>query len=254
MSSYTVLARIAPSEDVVDGTKTVVVVATAATGPGGTGGSGLPPQWTADNAHGDVVATVDDITKTALTVQALAGQTAPLLDVKDATGADAFSISPTLAAVGGMLQVNSHPFSARATMTQAGVTVGNLQALSDPSLDLGDLALNADKINIDILKSGWYTIIGGGDCDTPTEDGLIYVAMQNTGTILPSMMTMSDVSAPFPLSFSPMANASAFSVRCYIPKVYLLAGVQVQLTGQFTTASTTGTCRLFGQIFIARIA
>lgn len=56
--------------------------------------SGLPfPPWT-QGTHGDVVATVDDPTTTALTIAAMAAQTADLWDVKDENGLKLLAMEP----------------------------------------------------------------------------------------------------------------------------------------------------------------
>lgn len=51
-------------------------------------GSGLPSQWT-DGGHGNVTATVDDATKTPITVNTLVGQTVPGIAVIGVAGAAA---------------------------------------------------------------------------------------------------------------------------------------------------------------------
>jgi hypothetical protein len=58
-------------------------------GSGGGGGSGLPPQWT-DGGNGNVTATVDDPSKTALKIDGLAAQSARLFQVhsQDGSGLD----------------------------------------------------------------------------------------------------------------------------------------------------------------------
>ncbi len=68
-----------------DGTARAAHAASTTLGTVSGGGSGLPSQWT-DGGDGDVVATVDAVAKTALTVEAMTGQTAPLQEWKDEDG------------------------------------------------------------------------------------------------------------------------------------------------------------------------
>lgn len=110
----------ASSDEVYLGTvghseRAIAAVAAKRAGSGGGGGS-LPTSWT-DGGHGDVGVTVDDPTKTALTLIADGDQSAPILRVLDENGDEILALGGDPFAVGRQGPI---------TITARGGSAGNI--------------------------------------------------------------------------------------------------------------------------------